>query len=83
MFEFGVALYHGQDQDTIRMPRKFAEVLDEQHNQVMLRVRGSATGVWTVKVLFDHVHEIMAGHFLVFNYDREHTLIVMVFDDTM
>jgi hypothetical protein len=54
MFEFGVTLYHGRDQDTIRLPRKFAEVVDERHNQVLLRVRGGANGVWTAKVLFDH-----------------------------
>jgi hypothetical protein len=65
------------------MPRKFVEVLDEQNNQVLLRVRDSATSVWTMEVLFDHIHEIMAGHFLVFNYDRERTLTVTVFDDTM
>jgi hypothetical protein len=27
--------------------------------------------------------EIVAGHFLVFNYDGGHQHIVMVFDDTM
>jgi hypothetical protein len=32
---------------------------------------------------FCRAHEIVAGHFLVFNCDGDHTLIVTVFDDTM
>jgi hypothetical protein len=75
-----------------------AVVVDNRHDQVLLRVRGSATGVWTVEVLFDRigtmylasgwrrfcrVHEIMVCHFLFFNYDGEHTLTVTVFDETM
>jgi hypothetical protein len=32
---------------------------------------------------FCRAHEIMASHFLVFNYEDEHTLTVTVFDDTM
>jgi hypothetical protein len=87
VFEFGVILYHGRDKDMIRLPRKFAEVVDKLENQVLLWVRGGATGYWTTEVLFDHtstlylasgwrrlcrVHEIMAGHFLIFNYDVSH-----------
>jgi hypothetical protein len=97
-FEFGVTLYYDIDQDTIRLPRQFGEVVDEKMNQVLLRVRGGATGYWTAEVLYDHsgtpylasgwrrfcrVHEIVAGHFVVFNYDDKHTLTVTVFDDTM
>jgi hypothetical protein len=32
---------------------------------------------------FCHVHQIRAGHFLVFNYDRHYTLTVTVFVETM
>jgi hypothetical protein len=54
--------------------------------------------MWTTEVLFDgtdmmyvasgwrrfcRIHEIMDGHFLVFNYDGEHTLTVMIFEETM
>jgi hypothetical protein len=61
-------------------------------------VHGGATGFWTAKVLFDRTgtpylasgwrrfcqkHEIEAGHFVVFNYDSDHTLIVTVFDDNI
>jgi hypothetical protein len=43
-FEFGVTLYYGGDKDSIRLPRKFAEVVDEKTNQLLMRVRGGATG---------------------------------------
>jgi hypothetical protein len=61
-------------------------------------VHASATGYWTAEVLFDrtgtsyqasgwrrfcHKHEIEADRFVVFNYDDDHILTVMVFDDTM
>jgi hypothetical protein len=29
VFEFGVILYHGRDKDMIRLPHKFAEVVDK------------------------------------------------------
>jgi hypothetical protein len=73
-------------------------VADDRHDHIMLRVRGGATGVWTAEVLFDRigtiyltnswrrfcpVHEIMAIHLLLFNYNEEHTLTVTVFDETM
>jgi hypothetical protein len=63
-------------------------VVEDWHEQVLLRVHGGATGVWTAEVLFNRtgtmylasgwrrffrVHEIMVGHFLNFNYDGEHT----------
>jgi hypothetical protein len=79
MFDFGVTLYHGMDKDTIRLPHQFASVVDDRHEQVLLRVRGGAIDMWTTEVLFDcssmmylasgwrrfcRVHEIMAGHFL-------------------
>jgi hypothetical protein len=58
-------------------------VVDVRTNQVLLRVRGGATGLWSAEHLFDRTgtpylasgwrfcqrHDIMAGHFLVFNYD--------------
>jgi hypothetical protein len=61
-------------------------------------VRRGATSYWTAEVLYDHsgtpylasgwrrfcrVHEIVAGHFVVFNYDDNHPLTITVFDDTM
>jgi hypothetical protein len=78
--------------------KKFEDMVDMRTNQVRLRVRGGATGYWTAEVLFDrtgtpylasgwrrfcHKHEIEAGHFVVFNYDGNHTLTVTVFDDAM
>jgi hypothetical protein len=64
----------------------------------VLRVRGGATGLWTVELLFDRTntlyrasgwirfcqrHEIVARHFVVFNYDDEHQITMSVFDETM
>jgi hypothetical protein len=73
-------------------------VVDVRTNRVLLRVSGGATGLWIAKLLFDHTgtpylasgrrrfcqrHEIVAGHFLVFNYDGDHQITVTVFDETM
>jgi hypothetical protein len=52
-FEFSVTLNYGADPDSIRLPRKFGKVVDVKTNQVVLRVRGSATSLWTVELLFD------------------------------
>jgi hypothetical protein len=67
-------------------------------NQVMLRMRDGATGLWTVELLIDRIdtpflasgwrrfcqrHEIVAGHFVIINYDGEHQIMVSVFDQTM
>jgi hypothetical protein len=97
-FEFCFTLNYGADPDSITLPRKFGGVVDVRMNQVMLRVRGSATGLWTVELLFDCIgtpylasgwwrfcqwHKIMAGHFIVFNYDGEHQITVSAFDETM
>jgi hypothetical protein len=61
-------------------------------------VHGGATGLWSAELLFDRTgtpylgsgwrrfcqrHEIMAGHFIVFNYDGGHQITVTVFDETM
>jgi hypothetical protein len=32
---------------------------------------------------FCHRHEIVAEHFVIFNYDGEHQITVTVFDETM
>jgi hypothetical protein len=97
-FELGVTLNYGVDPDSIRLPCKFGKVVDIKTNQVVLRVRGGATGLWTVELLFDRTgtpylangwrrfcqrHEIVVGHFVVFNYDGEHQITVSVFDQTM
>jgi hypothetical protein len=73
-------------------------VVDDRHEQVLLRVHDSATDVWAAEALFDRsvtmylaggwwrfcrLHEIMAGHFIVFNYDGEQTITVTVFVETM
>jgi hypothetical protein len=50
------------------------EVLFDRYGEMYL-----ATG-WKK---FAHVHEIEAGHFLVFRYDNEAMLAVSVFDETM
>jgi hypothetical protein len=52
-FGFGVTLNYGVDPDSISLPRKFGDIVDIRTNQVLLRVRGSATGLWTAKLLFD------------------------------
>jgi hypothetical protein len=97
-FEFGITLNYDGDPDSIRLPRKFGDVVNMSKNQVLLRVCGGATGLWTAEVLFDHTgisyltsgwrrfcqrHEIVAGHFLVFNCDDDHQITVTVFDETM
>jgi hypothetical protein len=73
-------------------------MVDMRMNQVLLRVSGGATSLWSAKILFNRTstpylasgwtrfcqrHEIMAGHFLVFNYDGDHQIMVTVFDETM
>jgi hypothetical protein len=98
VLKFGMTLYHGRDKDKINLPRQFIAVVEDQHEQVLLWMRGGTTGVWTMEVLVDRtnmmylaigwrrfcrVHEITADHFLIFNYDGEHTLTIMVFDETM
>jgi hypothetical protein len=97
-FEFSVTLNYGGDPNSVRLPRKFGDVVDVRKNQVLLRVSGSATGLLSMEILFDCTgtpylasgwrrfyqrHEIMAGHFLVFNYDGDQQITVMVFDETM
>jgi hypothetical protein len=97
-FEFGVTLNYGVDQDFVRLPRKFGEVVDVRTNQVLLQVRGSATGLWTTEILFNCIgtpylasgwrrfcqrHDIMAGHFLIFIYDADHQITITVFDEDM
>jgi hypothetical protein len=97
-FEFSVTLNYGGNPDSIRLPRKFGDMVDVRTNPVLLRVRGGATGLWTAEVLFDHSgtpylaggwrrfsqrHEIVAMHFLFFNYDGDQQVTVMVFDETM
>jgi hypothetical protein len=88
-FEFGVTLNYCADPNSIRLPHKFGKVIDVRTNQVVLRVHSGATGLWTVEPLFDHTgrfcqrHEIVAGHFIIFNYDGEHQITVTVFDETM
>jgi hypothetical protein len=64
----------------------------------VLRVHGGATGIWPTELLFDHTgtpylasgwrrfcqrHEIVAGHFVVFNYDGDHQIMITVFDEIM
>jgi hypothetical protein len=52
-FKFGVTLNYGADPTSIRLPRKFGKVFDVRMNQVVLRVHGGTTGLWTVELLFD------------------------------
>jgi hypothetical protein len=97
-FEFGVTVNHGADQDPIRLPRKFGDMVDVRTNQVVLRVRGGATGIWPTNLLYDHTgtpylasrwrmfgqrHGIVPGHLVVFNFDGDHQITVTVFDDDM
>jgi hypothetical protein len=73
-------------------------VVDVRTNQVLLRVHGVATGLWTAELLFYRTgtsylasgwrrfcqrHEITVGHFLVFHYDGDNQITVMVFGETM
>jgi hypothetical protein len=73
-------------------------MVDVRTNQVVLRVRGSATGIWPTDLLYDRTgtpylasgwrrfcqrHDIVPGHLLVFNFDGDHQITVTVFDDDM
>jgi hypothetical protein len=97
-FEFGITLNYGADPDSVRLPRKFGDVVDVRTNQVLLRVSGGATGLWTAEHLFDRTsmpylasgwrrfcqrHEIVVGHILFFNYDGDHQITITVFNETM
>jgi hypothetical protein len=97
-FKFGVTLNYGADPTSIRLPHKFGKVVNIKTNQVVLRVHGGTTGLWTMELLFHRTgtpylasgwrrfcqqHEIVAGHFIVFNYDDEHQIMATVFDETM
>jgi hypothetical protein len=41
------------DQDSVALPCKFDDVVDMRTHQVVLRVRGGATGIWPTDLLFD------------------------------
>jgi hypothetical protein len=71
-------------------------VVDVRMNQILLWVRGGTTGIWPTELLFDCTgtpysgwrrfcqrHNIMAGHFLVLNFDSNHQITVTVFDEDM
>jgi hypothetical protein len=73
-------------------------VVDVRMNQVVQRVRDGATGIWPMEFLFDRTgtpylasgwrrfcqrHVIVAGHLLVFNFDGDHQITVIVFDEDM
>jgi hypothetical protein len=73
-------------------------MVDVRTNQVVLRVRGGATGIWPTDLLYDRTgtpylasgwrrfcqrHDIVPGHLLVFNFDVDHQITVTVFDDDM
>jgi hypothetical protein len=73
-------------------------VVDVRTNQVVLRVRGGATGIWPTELLFDRTgmpylasgwrrfrqrHGIVAVNLLVFNFDGDHQITVTVFDEDM
>jgi hypothetical protein len=95
-FKFGFTL--SADQDSVRLPHKFGEVVDVRTNQVVLRVRGGATGIWPTELLYNRTgtpylasgwrrfcqrHNIVAGNLLVFNFDGDHQITVNVFDGDM
>jgi hypothetical protein len=97
-FKFGITLNFGADQDSVRLPRKFGEVVDVRTTQVSLRVHGGATGIWPTELLFGRTgtpylangwrrfcqrHDIMVGNLLVFNFDGDYQLTVTVFDEDM
>jgi hypothetical protein len=60
-FEFDVTLNYGADLDSIRITRKFGKVVNIKMNQVVLRVRGTATGLWTVELLFHRTGTPLMG----------------------
>ncbi|KAK1629551.1 hypothetical protein QYE76_003866 [Lolium multiflorum] len=94
-FEFGVTIRSGMDSDRLRFPQKFVSVVDGQEpHEIVPRVAGGATDMWSVEVLFDHIgqmylhngwrrfarsHAIEVGHFVVFKYDNHYMLTVKVF----
>jgi hypothetical protein len=87
---------HGQGHD--HAAQQFSSVVDDKEMQILLWVCGGTMGVYTAYVFFDcshtmylasgwrrfcRVHQIRVGHFLIFNYDGEHTLTVTAFDKTI
>jgi hypothetical protein len=73
-------------------------VVDVRTNQVVMRVRDSATSIWPTELLFDCIgtsylasgwrrfcqrHDIVAGNLLIFNFDGDHPIMVTVFDGDM
>jgi hypothetical protein len=73
-------------------------VVDVRTNQVVLWVRGGATGIWPTELLFDRTgtsylasgwrrfcqrHDVVAGNLLVFNSDGDHQITVNVYDADM
>jgi hypothetical protein len=86
---------HPQLRRRTGLPRKFGEVVDVRTNQVVMRVCSGASGIWPMEPLFDRTgtpylasgwrrfcqrHDILAGHLLVFNFDGDHQITVIVFD---
>jgi hypothetical protein len=63
-----------------------------------MRLRGGTTGIWPMKLLYDRTgmsylasrwrrfcqwHGVVPGHLVVFNFDNDHQITVIVFDDDM
>jgi hypothetical protein len=86
-FDFRMTLH----KDMIQFLRNFLSVVDEQEQQLVQRVPGGKTSLWTMEMLYDrfgemylptgwkkfeHAHQIKAKHFLVFNYDGECSMLV-------
>ncbi|KAK1603956.1 hypothetical protein QYE76_027629 [Lolium multiflorum] len=97
-FGFGVTFHQGLSWDKMRLPQRFASIVDgKDAHHVLLRVSGSATNLWPAEVMFDdegqmflhngwrrfvRSHAIEAGHFVDFKYNFHGEFSVKVFEKT-
>ncbi|KAK1694591.1 hypothetical protein QYE76_011288 [Lolium multiflorum] len=96
-FEFGVTIHQCMIWDGLRLPHRFASIVDGQDpHHVLLRVSDDATRLWSAEVMFDgegqlflhngwrsFARTVEVGHFAVFKYDDHGVFTIKVFDETM
>uniref|UniRef100_A0ACD5XHU5 Uncharacterized protein n=1 Tax=Avena sativa TaxID=4498 RepID=A0ACD5XHU5_AVESA len=92
-FEFFLAIYQDSSWDRLRLPEKFAELLDgREPREVRLREAGDGRRLWDVEVVFDgdgHMYlgrgwdrfareyVLQLGHFLVFTCDGDDAVLTV------
>jgi hypothetical protein len=98
-FEFGVTIHQGMNWDNLRLPQRFASIVDgKEPHHVLLRMYSGAAGLCSAEVMFDgegqmllhnewrrvaRSHTIEVSHFFVLKYNGHNIFTVKVFDETI